>query len=192
MIPSKTQWNQWSLPSKHATISLVAGIISAFLSMASFYISRDRESEKIDIKVEIKEAYNEIQTDSKKEDQYAGRYLKDRIAEIDKVQILETNKNPIVRIYYYSYWATLTSNFRASVEIREITNLNNKSFEDKGWKKATLIEGGGDYEHTTNLGESDFVDVLNVSKGKTYEVRMVDFSYDSDEPPTLPYRFKVP
>jgi len=192
MIPNKKQWKQWSLPSRHTTIGLLVGIISVFVGFASFFISSDRGSEAIDLKLEVKEAYNEIQTESKREDQYIKRYLKDRIADIDNVEILETNNNPVARIYYYSYWTKLTSLFRASVEIRVISDLNSKYMEDEGWKKAILIDGDGDYEHTTSLVESEFVDVSNVSKGEIYEVRMVDFNYDSDEPPTAPYRFQVP
>jgi hypothetical protein len=32
----------------------------------------------------------------------------------------------------------------------------------------------------------------DLSYGGIYEVRIIDFSYDSDEPPSLPYRFKMP
>ena len=166
--------------------------MSLSVGLASFFISSDRGSETIDLKAEVKEAYNEIQTESKREGQYIKRYIKDRIAEIDHVEILDINNNPVARIYYYSYWEKLTSYFRASVEIREISDLNNKYGEDEGWKKAVLINGNGDYVHTTNLGESEYVDVSNVSKDMFYEVRMVDYSYDSDEPPTQPYRFQVP
>ncbi len=49
----------------------------------------------------------------------------------------------------------------------------------------------GDYEQTIYLGEPEFLEIGNISRGVVYEIRMVDFNYDSDEPPTLPFRFQV-
>jgi hypothetical protein len=62
---------------------------------------------------------------------------------------------------------------------------------DEGWKKATLIESVEVYKHTVHLGESLFIEIKNISKGGTYDIRMVDFNYDSDEPPSHPFRFQV-
>ncbi len=191
MIPSRKQWQKWSLPIKYSTVGLLVGIISIFIGFASFFISGSRDVALIDFKAEVKEAYKDIQTENNKDNQYINRYLKDRIADIENVELMEININPIARMHYHSYWEKLTLHFRASIEIRQIFDLNKKYMEDEGWKKATLLNGGEDSVQTIFLGESEFVDVTKINRGGVYELRMVDFNYDSDEPPTLPFRFQV-
>ncbi len=191
MIPNKKQWQQWSLPSKYTTIGLILGVVSIFIGLASFFISSGENQDKINLKDEVKKAYREIRTDNKRKDKYIERYLKDRIAEIESIKTLEKNGNFVARIYYFSFWEKLTSTFRASVEIRQISDLNKKYSEEEGWGKAKLIQHDDDYEHTLYLGESEFVEIQNIEKDIVYEVRIVDFNYDSDEPPTFPFRFQV-
>ena len=113
------------------------------------------------------------------------------LADLERVVILKKDNKFTVRIYYYSYWESLTSTFRASVEIRNITDLNKTYEDEEGWNKAPLIKPSDDYEHTIYLGESEFIEIQNISKGTIVDIRMVDFNYDSDEPPTLPFRFQV-
>ena len=189
MIPNRKQWQQWSLPSKYTTIGLLISIISIVVGVA-LSISASNTNQNI-TKKDIKQAYQEIQKAKDTETEYNNRYLKERLANFEKVEILNKNNKYIARVYYYSYWEGLTFNFRASVEIRMVTNLNKSYKIDEGWGKATLIKSVEDYKHTIHLGESQFIEIRNISKGRTYDIRMVDFNYDSDEPPSLPFRFQV-
>jgi hypothetical protein len=191
MIPNRRQWNQWSLPSKYTTVGLVLGVMSLLIGVTPWFSGSNKEKNKLAVEEEIKNAFSEMQKTNEKKDQYVKRYLKERIAEIEKVDISIKQRTLIVRIYYYSFWCKYTSHFGASVEIRNIGDLNKEYKENEGWKKAALKNHVSNYDHAIYFEEDSFIEINNLSRGKIYEARMVDFNYDSDEPPTLPFRFRT-
>ena len=191
MIPSWTQWKKWSLPSKHTAISLLVGILSLFVGIAAWVFSGDNGETQNNIKNDLKQLIADVNDANRKEDEYVKRYLKERIGEIEKVEILESNSISVARIYYFSYWYKLTSNFRAAVEIRRVENLNEKYSDDQGWGNAHLLNQSGSEPNTIHLGETEYIDIDRLEKGSVYDVRFVDYNYDSDEPPALPFRFQM-
>jgi len=145
----------------------------------------------MDVRGEVVSAFAEIRKNDEKKDKYVERYIKERIASIERVDVLDTDGGPVARITYHSYWETLTSHFRAAVQIRHITDLNREYEDEEGWAPAAVTGHIDDYAHAIYLGESTFVEIRDIQRGVVYEVRMVDFNYDSDEPPTRPYRFQA-
>ncbi|GAB6060131.1 hypothetical protein [Desulfonatronum parangueonense] len=121
------------------------------------WISGGNDTERqAGVREEILRAFNDVREAEEKKDQYDERYLKKHIATIERVEFLEIGGRVVVRIYYYSFWGKLTSHFNASVEIRPIVNLN-KTYDEKGWVPAALVEHVIGYEHVIYLGQSDFL-----------------------------------
>ena len=191
MLPSKKQWKSWSLPSKYTTLSFLVGLVAFFLALIPFF-KRDKNNEMLlFVRSEIRQTYEQMNQETSKKQEYVARYLKKPLAELYKHEAISIEAVSFVRIYYSSFWIKLTSSFHASVEVRLINELNKKYNDDEGWAKADLFENGEFIGHEVYLGESEYFTVSNLFYDAVYEVRMVDFNYDSDEPPTRQYRFQV-
>ena len=192
MIPSKTQWRLWSLPSKYTAIGLLAGLIGLLVVVIQFIFD---DSEKVlfsMIKDEVINSYKDIKAKELDKSAYIERYLKHPIAEIKKIEISVKGDKPIVYLYYNSYWESIAL-LRASIEFRKIVDLNKTYSEDEDWRKVTLRSNKEYENHIIDVGDTNakYAIITNLSFGYVYEVRIVDYSYDSDEPPSLPFRFEL-
>ena len=143
------------------------------------------------IKTEIKGAYKEIEKENDVKNSFVDRYLKERVAVILDVKSLPYENRIFLRLYYGSYWEGLTSTFSAAVEVRRIYDLNKKYTDEEGWEATTLLKNESFKDGLFYLGSSEYVTITNLLQAGIYEARIIDHSYDSDEPPSLPYRFKV-
>ncbi len=191
MIPKKKQWQQWSLPSKYTAIGLLVAVFGIVFSLFQIMGNQSNDELIAEVKAEIKNTYKDIQATEDSEKEYVDRYLKRQIADILDAKIYLSENRPRVRLYYESYWEGLTSSFSASLEVRRIDDLNKGYVHDEGWKEASLLQEGNSNDNTFYLGESKFVTIVGLKNGEVYEVRIVDHSYNSDEPPSYPHRFRV-
>jgi len=179
------------LPSKYAAYGLLVAVVALLYSLFQENLDDGRKEFVSEIKSEIKRVYKDIKTENNLKKAYVDRYLKDRVAEIISVRVTVEENKANVHLYYQSYWEGLTSGFSASAEVRRIENMNKVFAENEGWEAAALLNRGRSNDDIFYLGEFEYVIITGLRYGDIYDVRIVDHSYDSDEPPSLPFRFKV-
>lgn len=190
MLPKAKQWQNWSLPSKYSAIGVALAILGILFSIFQYLSSGDEEEILKKINEEVDRAIETTKENDLQKQNYVNRFIKNPLAEIKMVKISEHNKKPIAYVYYDSEWIKLTSQYSAAIEVRTITDLNRNYPTDEGWLHATLQEKSKK-DNIINLCDKDYFILKNLNFDQVYEVRIVDHNYDSDDPPSNPFRFKV-
>ena len=203
MIPTREQWKKWSLPSKLTAVGTAIGIISLlWTAVATFFASQpgvdlSPVGEKLDkleavVRQEVVPNVRQPLAYQTADREYLKRYLKDRLAE-ELVVVPEPGRTDAVRLTWETPWEPLVSHYRAAVEIRELSGAHAILDEESGWSKAVLRPADDvDEDGTVNLVGGKFAVVEGIMAGRIYELRLVDYNYDSDDPPSLPVRFTIP